>query len=189
MASPLAIDLGTTTNQTNIFGPCPLKGYIRRQLFLNLDNCQIFARDQCPKHPITNSMSLIPCEKSDRSKWTACLDDTLSPRKYNPFLSFAFLDALERSGCASEETGWLPHHLVLKDADETILAATECLEEYYLDTTLCKSCFKNCLKCENEEKCEECKEGYELNSDLTSCSQISNLETECLDKIEGCIMC
>ena len=64
---------------------------------------------------------------------------------------------------------------------------TECLKEYY--TTLCKSCFKNCLKCENEEKCEECKEGFELNSDLTSCSQISNLETECLDKIEGCVMC
>nr|WP_321482801.1 GNAT family N-acetyltransferase [uncultured Cohaesibacter sp.] len=57
------------------------------------------------------------------AEWTACLEDTLSPRKYNPFLSFAFLDALERSGCASEETGWMPHHLVLKDSQGTVLAA------------------------------------------------------------------
>ena len=56
------------------------------------------------------------------AEWTACLEDTLSPRKYNPFLSFAFLDALERSGCASEETGWMPHHLVLKDSEGTVLA-------------------------------------------------------------------
>ena len=54
--------------------------------------------------------------------WTACLEDTLSPRKANPFLSYAFLHALEKSGCVAEETGWLPHHLALKDNAGAILA-------------------------------------------------------------------
>nr|WP_321444258.1 GNAT family N-acetyltransferase [uncultured Cohaesibacter sp.] len=54
--------------------------------------------------------------------WNACLHDTLSERKANPFLDFAFLDALEKSGCVSEQTGWLPHHMVLKDDDGSVLA-------------------------------------------------------------------
>lgn len=35
---------------------------------------------------------------------------------YNPFLSFDFLDCLEKSGCASRATGWEPRHLVLESA-------------------------------------------------------------------------
>jgi uncharacterized protein len=31
----------------------------------------------------------------------------------NPFLSFAFLDALHETGCASADTGWQPHYLTL----------------------------------------------------------------------------
>lgn len=31
----------------------------------------------------------------------------------NPFLSFAFLDALHESGCASVQSGWQPHYLAL----------------------------------------------------------------------------
>lgn len=34
-------------------------------------------------------------------------------RDANPFLSYAFLDALHESGCASAETGWQPHYLTL----------------------------------------------------------------------------
>ncbi|QKV20555.1 N-acetyltransferase [Oricola thermophila] len=45
---------------------------------------------------------------------------------YNPFISFAFLSALERSGCASAETGWLPQHLTLEDPDGMIVAALPC---------------------------------------------------------------
>jgi predicted N-acyltransferase len=33
----------------------------------------------------------------------------------NPFLSHAFLDALEESGSATAATGWLPQHLALED--------------------------------------------------------------------------
>ena len=44
------------------------------------------------------------------SDWDACAGDD------NPFLSFAFLEALEASGSATAETGWLPQHLALEDA-------------------------------------------------------------------------
>ena len=39
---------------------------------------------------------------------------------YNPFLSHAFFDALEKSGSANRRTGWLPHHLVAEDASGPI---------------------------------------------------------------------
>ncbi|SCW76444.1 hypothetical protein SAMN02927900_04662 [Rhizobium mongolense subsp. loessense] len=40
---------------------------------------------------------------------------------YNPFLSHAFLSALEESGSATAQTGWLGHHLLLEtDTDELI---------------------------------------------------------------------
>jgi predicted N-acyltransferase len=51
------------------------------------------------------------------SEWDACAGDD------NPFLSHAFLDALEQSGSATGETGWQPQHLALEDADGRLLAA------------------------------------------------------------------
>ena len=33
------------------------------------------------------------------------------------FTSYAWLSALESSGCVSQETGWLPHHLIVKKND------------------------------------------------------------------------
>ena len=45
--------------------------------------------------------------------WEACL----SAQDYaaNPFVNYDFLDALEVTGCAVEQTGWGPCHLLLKD--------------------------------------------------------------------------
>jgi predicted N-acyltransferase len=43
--------------------------------------------------------------------------------RYDPFLSWAFLEALERSGAATPETGWSPHHLLIKDDAGELLAA------------------------------------------------------------------
>jgi uncharacterized protein len=37
---------------------------------------------------------------------------------FDPFLSYAFLSALESSGSAVAQTGWAPYHLVLEDSDE-----------------------------------------------------------------------
>jgi predicted N-acyltransferase len=52
--------------------------------------------------------------------WDACaLPD-------NPFISHAFLSALEQSGSASAETGWLPQHLLLEDQVGTLLGCMPC---------------------------------------------------------------
>lgn len=42
---------------------------------------------------------------------------------FNPFLSHAFLSALEESGSASAKTGWMGHHLLLEDSAGTLLGA------------------------------------------------------------------
>ncbi len=42
---------------------------------------------------------------------------------YNPFVSHAFLSALEESGSAVAETGWLGQHLLLEDDDGGLLGA------------------------------------------------------------------
>ena len=41
----------------------------------------------------------------------------------NPFLSHAFLSALEHSGSAVPRTGWLGQHLALRDSDGVLHAA------------------------------------------------------------------
>ena len=42
---------------------------------------------------------------------------------YNPFVSHAYLSALEESGSAVAETGWLGQHLLLEDTDGGLLGA------------------------------------------------------------------
>jgi hypothetical protein len=42
---------------------------------------------------------------------------------YNPFISFAFLSSLEDSGSASDETGWIGSHLVVRAENGTLDAA------------------------------------------------------------------
>lgn len=44
--------------------------------------------------------------------WDACANPDAAA--YNPFLSHAFLDALEKSGTVGHGTGWLPQHLALE---------------------------------------------------------------------------
>ena len=46
----------------------------------------------------------------DPAQWNAC-----APVRENPFLSHAFLHALEASGSVAPETGWLPRHLAVFD--------------------------------------------------------------------------
>jgi predicted N-acyltransferase len=55
---------------------------------------------------IVNSIDQI-----DADHWDAC-------GAGNPFVSHAFLSALERSGSASAETGWQPYHIVLKQENK-----------------------------------------------------------------------
>ncbi|ESZ56705.1 GNAT family N-acetyltransferase [Mesorhizobium sp. C120A] len=45
---------------------------------------------------------------------------------YNPLVSYAFLSALEESGCAVRRTGWQGHHLRLENAQGRLLGAVPC---------------------------------------------------------------
>ena len=51
------------------------------------------------------------------AEWDACAGGD------NPFLSHAFLEALEASGSATAETGWLPQHLLVEDAEGHLIGA------------------------------------------------------------------
>jgi predicted N-acyltransferase len=49
--------------------------------------------------------------------------EALLPAGRPPFMSFAWLDALERTGCVGEDKGWLPQHISLHQDGECIAAA------------------------------------------------------------------
>jgi uncharacterized protein len=51
------------------------------------------------------------------SAWDACAGND------NPFVSHAFLEALEASGSATEKTGWLPQHVLVEDEAGRLLGA------------------------------------------------------------------
>ena len=53
------------------------------------------------------------------AEWDACAGD-------NPFVSHAFLSALEDSGSAGARTGWLPQHAALRDASGMLVACAPC---------------------------------------------------------------
>lgn len=53
--------------------------------------------------------------------WDNCANPLGTP--FNPFISHAFLYALEKSGSAVRKTGWLGQHLVLKDDAGQVLGA------------------------------------------------------------------
>jgi predicted N-acyltransferase len=54
----------------------------------------------------------------DAADWDACGGG------HNPFVSHAFLGAVEDSGSAGSRTGWLPRHAALRDAKGGVLAVT-----------------------------------------------------------------
>ena len=66
----------------------------------------------------------------DAAQWDACANpissDNTQVFPYNPFVSHAFLSALEESGSATPETGWAPQHLILDDGSGGILACMPC---------------------------------------------------------------
>jgi uncharacterized protein len=62
--------------------------------------------------------------------WEACANpdgaEGASAAPYNPFISHAFLSALEASGSAVARTGWQPQHLAAEDASGKILGVVPC---------------------------------------------------------------
>jgi predicted N-acyltransferase len=61
-------------------------------------------------------------------EWDGFVGTTRSDKEngYNPLVSFAFLSALEDSGCAVRRTGWQGHHLRLETAQGRLLGAVPC---------------------------------------------------------------
>lgn len=60
----------------------------------------------------------------DSADWDACANPGGSV--HNPFVTHAFLNALEDSGSVGTGTGWTPRHLSLKDADGNLTAVLPC---------------------------------------------------------------
>ncbi len=52
-------------------------------------------------------------EDVGREAWDGVANPPGAPE--NPFVSWAFLEALEASGCVAPKTGWAPHHLLAED--------------------------------------------------------------------------
>src|SRR3712207_2169216 len=52
--------------------------------------------------------------------WDACAGGG------NPFVSHAFLHALEESGSATARSGWLPQHAALRDGHGRLVACAPC---------------------------------------------------------------
>ena len=74
---------------------------------------------------IAKSLTAVPA-----AAWDACAqsrpahpggEDTC-----NPFVSHAFLSALEESGCVGRETGWAPLHILVEDEAGKLLGAAPC---------------------------------------------------------------
>ena len=56
--------------------------------------------------------------------WDACPagdSELTAGEPENPFVSHAFLDALEQSGSVGRKTGWLPQHVVIEDGSGAVL--------------------------------------------------------------------
>ncbi len=59
------------------------------------------------------------------AEWDACANHTAA--RYNPFVSHAFLKALEDAGCVGPSSGWHPAHLALQDDNDVTIA---CMPAY-----------------------------------------------------------
>ncbi len=72
-----------------------------------------------PSAPLTLSLHRAIAELP-AEEWDACAGGD------NPFVSHAFLAALEESGSATARTGWLPQHAALRDPGGRLLACAPC---------------------------------------------------------------
>jgi predicted N-acyltransferase len=60
-------------------------------------------------------------EDVDPDEWNAVANPPGLRR--DPFLSWEFLEALESSGAATPESGWIPRHILVKDANDVLRGA------------------------------------------------------------------
>lgn len=60
------------------------------------------------------------------AEWSQLTDTSRDQPGYNPFISHAFLSALEDSGCVAPKAGWLPQFLRLDDECGALIGAVPC---------------------------------------------------------------
>lgn len=72
---------------------------------------------------VLQSLGDIPADQWDGLARTTRRDGSVID---NPFVTHAFLSALEDSGSATADTGWLGQHLVLEDDKGSVLGALPC---------------------------------------------------------------
>ncbi len=75
------------------------------------------ALEEAGQAPALEAHILTSLDDVAAADWDACVPGG------NPFVRHAFLSALEESGSATAETGWLGQHVVLKDAAGQVLGA------------------------------------------------------------------
>jgi predicted N-acyltransferase len=78
--------------------------------------------------------------------WDACANAGRDPaERYNPFVSHAFLSALERSGSVGAKSGWTPAHALIEDTAGRLVAAAPAyvkahsLGEYVFDQSFAEA--------------------------------------------------
>jgi uncharacterized protein len=54
--------------------------------------------------------------------WATLSGASRSAPDYNPFISYAFLSALENAGCVGPKTGWQPHYIKVTTDERTLTA-------------------------------------------------------------------
>ncbi len=59
----------------------------------------------------------------DAAQWNALVDACTNAPAAQPFLRHEFLRALETTGCVGQDAGWLPRHLLLRNAEGQPAAA------------------------------------------------------------------
>ena len=75
------------------------------------------------KLTIRVEQSLSAISSQSWSRLSGASRDATDGTPYNPFISHAFLSALEESGSATAKTGWLGHHLLLEDDRGDLIGA------------------------------------------------------------------
>lgn len=68
-------------------------------------------------------------EDIGKADWDSVANPSGQPSaefSYNPFQSYNFFHALEKSGSADRSTGWMAQHLVMRDQDDACLGVLPC---------------------------------------------------------------
>ncbi|MCB5176760.1 GNAT family N-acetyltransferase [Microvirga lenta] len=75
---------------------------------------------------IAQGLKAVPAAAWDACAFPARTNGDGAEDPHNPFVSHAFLSALEDSGCVGGRSGWAPLHIVVEDEAEKLLGAVPC---------------------------------------------------------------